>query len=92
VIDVLEDWDLPFQLANAVKYIARCRYKGKEIEDLKKAIWYVNRYVKFKGEEIITVDEILDGLRKLVDDYNESDEMFMTDRLIEFVNKIEGKK
>lgn len=27
VIDVIEDWKLGFCLGNAVKYIARCRYK-----------------------------------------------------------------
>jgi len=43
VIDALEDWGLDFCLGNAVKYIARSKHKGKEIEDLKKAVWYLNR-------------------------------------------------
>jgi hypothetical protein len=30
-----------FNLGNAIKYIWRCEYKGKKIEDLKKAIWYL---------------------------------------------------
>ncbi len=36
---------------NAVKYIARAgkKYKDKEAEDIKKAIWYLNRYLKQLG-------------------------------------------
>lgn len=45
VIDVIEDWDLNFRLANAVKYIARHKHKGKPLEDLKKAQWYLQREI-----------------------------------------------
>ena len=45
VIDVIEDWDLNFRLANAVKYIARHMHKGKPLEDLEKALWYLQREV-----------------------------------------------
>jgi hypothetical protein len=45
VIDVIEDWDLNFRLANAVKYIARHKHKGKPLEDLEKALWYLQREV-----------------------------------------------
>lgn len=52
VIDVLEAWDLPFQLANVVKYIARHRDKGSPLEDLKKARWYLDRYIsKMEGKK-----------------------------------------
>lgn len=43
VIDVIEDWDLNFNLGNAVKYIARCNHKGTKKEDLQKAINYLRR-------------------------------------------------
>ncbi len=46
VIDVLEDWQLNFHLGNAVKYIARAGKKGDALEDLKKALWYVEREIK----------------------------------------------
>lgn len=46
VIDVIEDWDLGFCLGNAVKYIARAPHKDKELEDLKKAKWYLERRIK----------------------------------------------
>ena len=48
VLDVIEDWDLPFHLANVVKYIARAKHKGNEIQDLLKAQFYLNRYVDIK--------------------------------------------
>lgn len=35
-----------FNLGNAIKYIWRCDLKKDSIEDLKKAIWYINREVQ----------------------------------------------
>lgn len=49
VIDVIEDWQLGFALGNAIKYIARAKHKGKYKEDLKKAIFYLQREVD-RGE------------------------------------------
>lgn len=34
--DVIRDWDLNFNLGNAVKYLARAGRKGDMVEDLKK--------------------------------------------------------
>jgi hypothetical protein len=45
VIDVLEDWKLGPLEFNVVKYIARARHKGKELEDLKKARFYLDRRI-----------------------------------------------
>jgi hypothetical protein len=35
-----------FNLGNAVKYIWRADLKGNQVEDLKKAIWYINREIQ----------------------------------------------
>lgn len=35
-----------FNLGNAIKYIWRCGDKGKHIEDLKKAVWYLQDEIK----------------------------------------------
>lgn len=35
-----------FNLGNAIKYIWRCGSKGAEIEDLKKARWYLDDEIK----------------------------------------------
>lgn len=50
VIDFIEDQGFGFHLANAVKYICRAGKKdpSKEIEDLEKASWYLNRYIEWK--------------------------------------------
>lgn len=45
-IDVIEDWNLGFHLGNAVKYISRAGKKGGVHEDIKKAIWYLERYLE----------------------------------------------
>lgn len=48
VIEFIEDKNLGFHRGNAVKYIARAGIKdsSKEIEDLEKAIWYLNREIE----------------------------------------------
>lgn len=51
VIDVIEDWSLGFHEGNVVKYIARAKHKGSELEDLQKAVWYLNRLIKLKSKK-----------------------------------------
>lgn len=48
VIDFIEDKGLNFHRGNAIKYIARAGKKDptKEVEDLKKARWYIDREIK----------------------------------------------
>lgn len=43
-IDVVEHMN--FNLGNAIKYIWRADLKGNTVEDLKKALWYINREIK----------------------------------------------
>lgn len=47
-IKVIEAWDLDFHLGNTVKYISRAGKKevDKELQDLKKALWYLERKIK----------------------------------------------
>ena len=53
VIDFIEDQRLGFHLGNAVKYICRAGRKDpdKEVQDLTKAIWYINRYINVLQKE-----------------------------------------
>lgn len=46
-VKVIEAWGLPWHLGDCVKYIARHGKKDptKIIEDLKKARWYLDRYI-----------------------------------------------
>ena len=46
-IEVIEDWALSYRLGNAVKYLSRAGRKdpAKTVEDLKKAVWYIEREI-----------------------------------------------
>ena len=46
VLDFILDQGLDWCSSNAIKYISRAPYKGKEINDLQKAIWYLQKRVK----------------------------------------------
>lgn len=48
VIDFIEDKKLNYHRGNAIKYIARAgkKHKNKEVEDLRKAIWYLEREIQ----------------------------------------------
>ena len=55
-IEYIEDKELGYHLGNAVKYITRAGKKdpAKTIEDLEKAVWYIQRKIellKKEGEE-----------------------------------------
>ena len=48
VIDYIEDKKFGYHLGNAIKYISRAGKKDptKMVEDLKKAEWYIERYIQ----------------------------------------------
>lgn len=46
VLLVIEAWKLGYHLGNVVKYVARSERKGKQIEDLKKARFYLDRKIQ----------------------------------------------
>lgn len=50
VCDAIEAWGLGYHLGNVVKYVARAGHKdpAKELEDLKKARWYLDRAIARK--------------------------------------------
>lgn len=50
-IDVIEGFGLNFHLGNVIKYILRHNKKGKPLEDLKKARWYLDREIKKLEEQ-----------------------------------------
>lgn len=47
-IKVIHAWDLGFDLGNAVKYISRAGKKdpAKTVEDLRKAVFYIEHHIK----------------------------------------------
>ena len=49
-IEVIESFELGFNLGNAVKYVLRCNKKGNKKQDIEKAIWYLKRELSnFQG-------------------------------------------
>lgn len=51
VIDIIEEFFHDnFHLGNVFKYIARCDFKGNKLEDLKKARWYLDRYIQLEEQ------------------------------------------
>lgn len=53
VIEVIRDqgWHADFCLGNALKYIMRAKHKNNFLEDLRKAIWYLQYLVDHVGDE-----------------------------------------
>jgi hypothetical protein len=53
VIEFIEDKKLGYHLGNATKYICRAGKKNPEkyVEDLKKAIWYLERAIELTKTE-----------------------------------------
>lgn len=52
-IDYIEDKNFDFNLGNAIKYITRAGHKADAIEDLEKAVFYINREIsKLKKEKV----------------------------------------
>lgn len=45
-IDVIEAWDLNFNLGNVIKYVARAPYKNSALQDLEKAKVYLEREIQ----------------------------------------------
>lgn len=45
VITVIDDWKLGFYEGQVIKYVGRAKHKKNELEDLKKAQWYLNRLI-----------------------------------------------
>lgn len=45
-IDYIEAKKLGYHLGNVVKYVSRAPHKGRHLEDLKKARWYLDREIE----------------------------------------------
>lgn len=57
VIDAIEDWQLDFRLGNVVKYVARAQHKGNQVEDLRKAHWYLKRVLDDVDDNVLGMAE-----------------------------------
>ena len=57
VWDFIRDQGLNFHLGNAIKYICRAGYKDSKIEDLKKAIHYLENELHHEENILIRTSE-----------------------------------
>ena len=53
----IRDQELNFHLGNAIKYICRAGYKDSKIEDLKKAIHYLQNELHYEENMLIDSGE-----------------------------------
>jgi hypothetical protein len=75
VLDAIEDWQLGYHLGNAVKYIARAGRKAgssKEV-DLKKAVFYLQRYINGHGVNESWLNSTMAACRKAPQEKEEED-------------------
>lgn len=54
-----------FCIGNAIKYITRAEHKGKKEEDLKKAIWYIDYYLKNEVKTIKISDTPIECIERV---------------------------
>ena len=71
-IEVINDWQLDFDLGNVIKYISRAGRKDNKIKDLEKALFYLNHAIDKEKKEIkknrITKDKVINSM--MYDSYN----------------------
>jgi len=47
----INSWRMGYAEGNIIKYVARHKYKGKALQDLRKARWYLNKLIEeFENE------------------------------------------
>ena len=55
-IEAIERWGLGFHTGNIVKYIVRSPHAGNEMKDLKKAKWYLDRYILVRESQMKAIN------------------------------------
>lgn len=70
LIRVLEEWGLlnNFARGNAIKYLARADAKGAQIQDLEKAVWYINHEIARLKKRAALADSLDQGDEPYYDD------------------------
>ena len=62
VWDFIRDQELSFHLGNGIKYICRAGHKGSKIEDLKKAIVYLQNELEHAERENLPRHDSYDSI------------------------------
>jgi len=64
-IEVINDWNLDFDLGNVVKYISRAGRKDSKLKDLKKALFYLNHAVKKESKKVTVAEDAAFGKKTM---------------------------
>ena len=76
VWDFIRDQELGFHRGNAIKYICRAGHKDNEIEDLEKAIHYLQNEIEHLTTTGERVQRDLSSFTHLFDEWESDSEMF----------------
>lgn len=49
--DYIESWEMEYAQGNIIKYVSRYKFKGKPLQDLLKARWYLDRLIIKEEDE-----------------------------------------
>jgi len=63
-IEVIEGWQLSFNLGQVIKYIGRHKHKGQQRADLEKALWYLQRELGLTQDNIIVNTSQTEGINR----------------------------
>lgn len=68
-IDYIEDKKLGYHLGNVIKYVSRAGKKvgSSEIDDLKKAKWYLARHIELLGENRVKKIDVWNETKMYID-------------------------
>ena len=44
--EYIKSWRMEYAEGNVIKYVSRHKYKGKALQDLKKARWYLDKMIE----------------------------------------------
>jgi len=59
--DYINSWKMGYAEGNVIKYVSRHKYKGKALQDLKKARWYLDKLIKELEDDTIQNKESHEG-------------------------------
>jgi hypothetical protein len=63
LIDVINDYKLNFNRGNIIKYICRADKKGNEIQDLEKALDYLQREIEIiRNQRDVAIEDFKNGV------------------------------
>ena len=63
LIDVIKDYKLNFNRGNIIKYICRADKKGNEIQDLEKALDYLQREIEIiRNQRDVAIEDFKNGV------------------------------